>query len=363
MTSSEMTTKSSPESSSIATPIERFRAGGVIPAHPLALTDDRRLDERRQRALTRYYVESGALGVAVAVHSTQFAVHEPARGLLEPVLSLAAETAGEYVADGRQPLLVAGISGDIAQAVREAELARSLGYHLCLLAPYGVGEVTEDDLIERARLVGEVLPVVGFYLQPAVGGRRLSRDFWRRLADLPSVVGVKAAPFNRYLTLDVVHGLAASERADQVALYTGNDDAIVADLLTTYEPTAGRTIDVVGGLLGQWAVWAAEAVQLHQLAQRAKAGESGLLPELLRIAPRLTDANGVLFDAANNFAGCIPGIHEALRRQGLLANLVLLDEDEVLSPGQLDELDRVWRSYPDLRDDAFVAENLDRWLA
>lgn len=359
-----MTTASTTAGAPSGSPMERFRAGGVIPAHPLALTDDRRLDERRQRALTRYYVEAGASGVAVAVHSTQFAVHEPARGLLEPVLSLAAETAAEY--PDRAPLLVAGISGDTRQAVREAELARALGYHLCLLAPYGVGELSESDLIERARAVGEVLPVIGFYLQPAVGGRRLSRDFWRRLADVPSVVGVKAAPFNRYLTLDVVHGLAASERVDEVALYTGNDDNIVADLLTTYGVTTRdgpRQIDVVGGLLGQWAVWAAEAVRLHTLVRRGKAGEAGVLPELLAINPQLTDANGVLFDAANSFAGCIPGIHEALRRQGLLANLVLLDEDERLSPGQLEEIDRVWQSYPELRDDAFVAENLDRWLA
>ncbi|SKC72826.1 dihydrodipicolinate synthase family protein [Krasilnikoviella flava] len=345
--------------------ITRFRAGGVIPAHPLALTAGGRIDERRQRALSRYYVEAGSLGLAVAVHTTQFAVHEPGRGLLEPVLGLAAETAAEY--PDADVVLVAGLSGPTSQAVAEAELAASLGYDLCLLAPHGVGDVDEDYLLDRARAVGEVMPVIGFYLQLAVGGRRLSRDFWSRLVDIPSVVGIKAAPFDRYATLDVVHGLASSQRGHDVALYTGNDDHIVMDLLTSFTGTDATGVvdrfEMVGGLLGQWAVWVREAVRLLDLARAAKAGDGAALHELLRLNPALTDANGVLFDAANAFVGCIAGVHEALRRQGLLENLVFLDPAEGLSPGQLAEIDRVWRAYPALRDDAFVAENLDRWLA
>lgn len=345
--------------------LQLFGAGGVIPAHPLALTDDRRIDERRQRALTRYYVESGSIGVAVAVHSTQFAVHEPQRGLLAPVLELAADTVAEY--PDREQVLVAGLSGPTGQAVAEAELAAELGYHVALLAPHGVGEVAEDYLIERAEKVGEVLPVIGFYLQPAVGGRYLSSDFWRRLADVPSVVGIKAAPFDRYATLDVVQGLAQSERADDVSLYTGNDDHIVMDLITQF-PGVGadgtpRTFEMVGGLLGQWAVWASQAVRVMDLARRAKEGDDEALARLLVINPALTDANGVLFDAVNNFRGCIPGVHEVLRRQGLLANMVFLEDHEGLSAGQLKQIDRIWRAYPDLRDDDFVAEHLDRWLS
>ncbi|ACQ81594.1 dihydrodipicolinate synthetase [Beutenbergia cavernae DSM 12333] len=350
--------------SATADAVGRFRAGGVIPAHPLALTAEGRIDERRQRALSRYYVEAGSLGLAVAVHTTQFAVHDPARGLLAPVLELAAETVAEY--PERDVVLVAGLSGPTEQAVAEAELAASLGYDLCLLAPHGVGDVDENYLLERARAVGEVLPVIGFYLQLAVGGRYLSRDFWRRLADVPSVVGIKAAPFDRYATLDVVHGLASSQRGRDVALYTGNDDHIVMDLLTSFTGSAPgggvERYEMVGGLLGQWAVWVREAVRMHGLARAAKAGDGGALAELLRLNPALTDANGVLFDAANAFVGCIAGVHEVLRRQGLLGNLVFLDPREGLSPGQLEEIDRIWRAYPELRDDAFVAENLDRWL-
>ncbi|SDS75424.1 dihydrodipicolinate synthase family protein [Microlunatus soli] len=347
-------------------PLERFRAGGVIPAHPLALTDDGRLDERRQRALTRYYLEAGSIGVAVAVHTTQFAVHEPGRGLLDPLLTLAAETAREYHSDGELPVLVAGLSGPTEQAVAEARLAADLGYHLCLLAPHGVGDVDESYLLDRARAVGEVLPVIGFYLQPAVGGRRLSRTFWRSLAELPTTVGIKVAPFDRYATLEVVHGVAESARRSEIALYTGNDDHIVMDLLTSFTGTTstGRLerLEMVGGLLGQWAVWTQEAVRTLGLARRAKAGEVQPLHELLQLNPALTDANGVLFDAPNSFAGSIAGVHEVLRRQGLLSNMVFLTDAERLSPGQAEEIDRIWRAYPELRDDAFIAEHLDRWL-
>ncbi|SDU72734.1 dihydrodipicolinate synthase family protein [Jiangella alkaliphila] len=341
------------------TALDRFRAGGVIPAHPLALDDDRKLDERRQRALSRYYVEAGATGLAVAVHTTQFAVHEPGRGLLAPVLELAAETAAEY--PEQAPVLVTGIVGPTEQAVAEAELARDLGYDLALLTPYGTGDASEDDLLARARAVGEVIPVIGFYLQPAVGGRVLGRDFWRRLAEQPAVTGVKVAPFDRYATLEVVHGLALSGRAGDIALYTGNDDHIVMDLLTTYE-LDGQRIEVVGGLLGQWAVWVRGAVDVLAAAGRARAGDDAALRELLALNPVLTDANAAIFDAAHGFHGCVPGIHEVLRRQGLLAGLWCLDEAEVLSPGQLNEIDRIWAAYPQLRDDEFIAERLDRWL-
>ncbi|HEY8454112.1 MAG TPA: dihydrodipicolinate synthase family protein [Actinopolymorphaceae bacterium] len=334
-----------------------FQKGTVIPAHPLALTRDRKLDERRQRALTRYYLEAGAGGLAVAVHTTQFAIHEPSRGLLAPVLELAAETTREYA--DRSIVLVAGLSGSMRQVVAEAELAASYGYHFALLAPYGADDLTEDELLERARVVGEILPVVGFYLQPAVGGRHLSRRYWRALADIESVVGIKVAPFDRYATLDVVRGVGESERRNEIALYTGNDDHIIGDLITTYPNGA----QFVGGLLGQWAVWVKNAVTVLNLSRRAKQGDDRALRTLLGMDSALTDANAAIFDIDNAFHGCIPGIHEVLRRQGLLEGTWCLDENEVLSPQQMAEIDRIWAAYPHLRDDEFVAENLDRWLA
>lgn len=340
-----------------AGPIRAFRDGTAIPAHPLALDHNRRLDERRQRALTRYYIEAGAGGLAVGVHTTQFAIHEPSRGLLSPVLELAATTAAEY--SDRSPILVAGVSGPTHQAVAEAELAATHGYNMVLLAPYGANELSEDELLDRTRAVGAVLPVIGFYLQPAVGGRVLSREFWRRLADIPSVAGIKVAPFDRYATLDVVHGVAGSVRQTDLAFYTGNDDHIIGDLLAVY-PTGTQ---FVGGLLGQWAVWARTAVTMLDTARRAKGGDDAALRELIRLDTALTDANAAIFDARNGFHGCISGIHEVLRRQGLLEGIWCLDPSETLGPGQLDEIDRIWAAYPDLRDDEFIAANLDRWLA
>ncbi|NUR90387.1 MAG: dihydrodipicolinate synthase family protein [Nonomuraea sp.] len=337
---------------------ELFRRGLVIPAHPLALDASRRLDERRQRALTRYYVEAGAGGLAVGVHTTQFAIH--GSPLLAPVLELAATTAQE---SSRSVVLVAGATGPTKQAVAEAELARSLGYHMVLLSPYS--ELSEDELVERARAVGEVLPVIGFYLQPAVGGRPLSRDFWTRLAGIEAVVGIKVAPFDRYRTLDVLHGVVRAGRSDEVALYTGNDDHILADLITQHRVVVdGREVEVefVGGLLGQWAVWVNRAVDLLEEARRARGGDDQAVRRLLRLDGQLTDANAAIFDSANGFHGCIPGIHEVLRRQGLLAGRWCLDPAEELSPGQLAEIDRIWEAYPHLRDDAFVAEGLSRWL-
>ncbi len=342
-----------------ASAVARFQQGIAVPAHPLALDADRRLDERRQRALTRYYLASGAGGLAVGVHTTQFAIHDPKLGLLAPVLELAASTAAET---GGDPVLVAGVVGPTAQAVAEAQLAASLGYHMVLLPPDP--RLDESELVQRARAVGEVLPVIGFYLQRAVGGRDLSRDFWTRLAQVEAVKGIKVAAFNRYRTLDVLNGVAAAGRRD-LALYTGNDDHILADLVAQHQATVdGQPVftQFVGGLLGQWAVWTSTAVRLLERARLARSGDDAALRELLVLDGQLTDANAALFDTANDFHGCIAGIHEILRRQGLLAGLWCLDPQEGLSPGQLAEIDRVCDAYPHLRDDEFVAANLDSWL-
>jgi len=344
---------------------EVFRRGGVIPAHPLALDERRSLDERHQRALSRYYIEAGGTGLAVAVHTTQFALHEPHRGLLKPVLELAAATAAEY--QDRRTVLIAGAVGPTEQAVAGAEIAASLGYDYILLTPYGADTASEDDLLQRTRAVAEVLPVIGFYLQPAVGGRVLSRSYWQRLAEIPAVVGIKIAPFDRYATLEVVHGVAASGRAGEVTLYTGNDDHIVMDLLTDFpavDPNGAAVHQqMVGGLLGQWAVWVHNAVELLDDARLARSGDDQALRRLVEINPRLTDANAALFDSVNHFRGSVAGVHEVLRRQGLLAGGWFLDENEGLSPGQAEEIDRIWDAYPELRDDEFIAENLDRWLS
>ena len=335
--------------------------GTVIPAHPLALTSERRLDERRQRALTRYYAAAGAGGVAVGVHTTQFEIRDV--GLLEPVLRLAAETADAHT-DSRPFLKVAGVCGGRGQALAEAELAASLGYDLGLLSFRGLEELSEADLIQHAAAVGEVMPIFGFYLQTAVGGRRLSYEFWQDFVELPAVTAIKIAPFDRYATLDVVRAVASSSRADEIALYTGNDDTILLDLLTPIRVTVdGRevTARIVGGLLGQWAVWTKTAVDL--LAEIKRVRDSGTVPsELLTTAARLTEANAAVFDAANAFHGVIAGVHEVLRRQGLLEGIWCLDPDEGLSRGQSEALDRVYRDHADLTDDDFVTANLDRWL-
>ncbi|MER5334510.1 dihydrodipicolinate synthase family protein [Micromonospora sp. NPDC002717] len=332
--------------------LELLREGTVIPAHPLALTADRRLDERRQRALTRYYLAAGAGGLAVGVHTTQFAVREA--GLLRPVLALAAETVDAEA--GRPVVKVAGACGPTVQAVAEAELAAGLGYHAVLLSPVVPG-ADEAYLLQRARAVGEVLPVIGFYLQPAIGGPRLSPAFWRAFADLPSVVAVKLAPFDRYRTLEAVRGIAAADRGAEVTLYTGNDDNILGDLLGEF---AGRRF--AGGLLGQWAVWTRAAVAMFDRVRAARSGDAAALAELTARAAALTDANAAVFDAANDFDGCIAGVHEVLRRQGLLDGVWCLDPAEGLSPGQAEELTRVSTAYPWLTDDDFVAERRDDWL-
>lgn len=336
-------------------------AGTVIPAHPLALTENRDLDERRQRALTRYYLAAGAGGLAVAVHTTQFEIRQPKYGLLKPVLQLAAE---EMAAAGPALVKVAGACGDTAQAVAEAELARDLGYDAVLLSP-AVPDASVSDLLIRAKAVGEVLPLIGFYLQHAVGGPHLPLDFWREFAELPSVVAVKTAPFDRYRTIDVVRAIAESERGDEIAIYTGNDDSIITDLLSDFRFSVnGRQVTrhIAGGLLGQWAVWTRKAVDTLDLVKAARSGDGAALATLTAQASALTDANAAVFDPAHNFAGCIAGVHEVLRRQGLLAGTWCLNPDEGLSPGQAEELTRVTATHPWLTDDEFVAEHRDEWL-
>ena len=347
--------------------IERVRqrlAGGlVIPAHPLALDGTGRFDERHQRALTRYYASAGAGGLAIGVHTTQFAIRDPRIGLFEPVLALGREEMDRADRGRRAPLVrIGGICGATSQALSEARLLADLGYDAGLLSVAALADATDDQLIEHCRRVAEIIPLVGFYLQSSVGGRPLSYRFWRRFVDIPHVVAIKIAPFNRYQTLDVVRALADSGRSD-VALYTGNDDNIVGDLLSAYrfQGTSSSTqIRIVGGLLGHWAVWTSRAVDL--LADCHHAVEAGDVPvALLRTANEVTDANAAFFDAANGFAGCIAGINEVLRRQGLLASSRCLDAHETLSPGQAEEIDRVCGAYPYLSDDEFVASHLDEW--
>jgi dihydrodipicolinate synthase/N-acetylneuraminate lyase len=339
-----------------------LRAGVVIPAHPLALNASRRLDERRQTALTRYYCDAGAGGIAVGVHTTQFAIRDPKVGLYGPVLRLAADTAREYERrSGRRLVKVAGICGKTAQAVAEARTAREIGYDVGLLSLAALPSASDAELLEHCRAVAGEIPVCGFYLQPSVGGRLLSYDFWRSFCEIEGVVAVKVAPFHRYQTLDVVRGLLASGRADEITLYTGNDDNIIPDLLADFRVDHGVG-NFRGGLLGQWAVWTAKAVALLERIHRCRAARGEGAAEVLAQSAALTDANGALFDVRNRFTGCIAGIHEILRRQGLLEGRWCLDPDEELSPGQMAEIDRVVAAYPQLQDDAFVRENLDRWL-
>jgi dihydrodipicolinate synthase/N-acetylneuraminate lyase len=346
---------------SVSMSVDRLRArlgeGLVIPAHPLALTRERRLDENRQRGLTRYYLDAGAGGIAVGVHTTQFAIRAAGIDLFQPVLELAAETSRER---DSQPLLVAGIVGETRQAVAEAELAAELGYDVGLLGLGALATSTDDELIAHCCAVAEVMPVFGFYLQPAAGGRPLDISFWRRFVEIEGVVAIKVAPFDRYRTLAVVRAVAEAGRTDEVWLYTGNDDAIVFDLLSEYR-FEGRSAGFVGGLLGQWAVGTKRAVEL--LDEIKSWRRTRTIPEdaLIR-AHELTDTNAALFDTANAFRGCIAGIHEVLQSQGLMQGRWCLDPDEDLSPGQAAEIARVRRAYPHLHDDDFVAEHRDRWL-
>lgn len=331
----------------------RLLEGQAIPAHPLALNAQRQLDERRQRALTRYYLAAGVGGLAVGVHTTQFAIRDPSVGLFEPVLALAME---EMQRQNFRGIKIAGLCGPTPQAVKEASLARSLGYEAGLLSLSALRTADDAALVAHCRAVAEVLPVVGFYLQPSVGGRQLPYRFWRAFAEIENVVAIKMAPFNRYQTQDVIRAVTNAGR-DDLALYTGNDDNIVADLVTPFR-IGDRERRIVGGLLGHWSVWVTKAVELL-----ARCKVEGASAELLALGTQVTDCNAAFFDAANGFQGCIAGLHEILRRQGILEGLWCLDEKEGLSPGQQAEIERVCRAYPHLNDDAFVEANRDTWLS
>ena len=334
--------------------------GQVIPALPLALDRRRRWSERRQRAVLRYYIDAGVGGVAVGVHSTQFEIRDPRHGLYEPVLQLAAETIERWPRGGRPLLKIAGLCGRTPQAIREAEFARACGYQAGLLSLGAWRVAPEAAIIRHCASVARTLPLIGFYLQPTVGGRRLSYRFWREFSEIPSVVAIKIAPFNRYQTLDVVRAVIDSGRTD-IALYTGNDDNIIADLLTPFGQAKNPRY-IVGGLLGQWGVWTERAVALLREIKAVRA-DGRLTTEWLRRNAALTDVNAAVFDPANGFSGCIPGIHEILRRQGIFETTACLDPRERLSPGQAGELDRVSREHAWLVDDKFVQQHLGRWLA
>jgi dihydrodipicolinate synthase/N-acetylneuraminate lyase len=337
-----------------------LKRGTVIPAHPLALDASRRLDRRRQRALSRYYIDAGAGGLAVGVHTTQFAIREA--GLYEEVLALAAETARDWT--DRPLAMVAGLAGPTAQAIAEAKTAVRLGYDAGLLSLAAMKGRDTDALIEHCAAVAREIPLTGFYLQPAVGGLELDAKFWTRFAAIDSVVAIKVAPFNRYRTLDVVRGLVEAGAEERIALYTGNDDHIVLDLVMPFVAMReGRPVTVrfVGGLLGHWSVWTKKAIELYERC-RAAAAEGAVPADLLALDSRVTDCNSAFFDVANNFHGCIAGCHEILRRQGLLEGIWCLDPREGLSRGQKEAIDRVCREHADLSDDAFVAQNRERWL-
>jgi dihydrodipicolinate synthase/N-acetylneuraminate lyase len=340
--------------------LELLQRGTVIPAHPLALNARRKLDERRQRALSRYYLDAGAGGLAVGVHSTQFAIREV--GLYEPVLRLAMEEATTWNRGGssRPLVMIAGLSGRTQQALNEAAIARSLGYTACMLSLAPMAGASVDEMVEHCAAVAKEMPLVGFYLQEAVGGPRLPAAFWRRFCALENVVAVKIAPFNRYRTLDVMRGLVEARAEKRITLYTGNDDHIVLDLATPFTLRRGGedvTVRIRGGLLGHWSVWTRNAVQMFHRIRDGKVDDA-----LLALDAQVTDCNSAFFDVANDFAGCIPGCHEVLRRQGLLEGIWCLDPKETLSPGQAAEIDRVYAAYPEMNDDAFVRENLGRWL-
>jgi hypothetical protein len=343
---------------------QELARGIVIPAHPLALTADRRLDERRQRALTRYYAAAGAGGLAVGVHTTQFAIRDPRIGLFEPVLKLAAEEMDRADLTRTTPLVrIGGICGDTAQAMREARLLVDLGYHAGLVSLSSLADASDAALINHCSNIAEVVPIVGFYMQTSVGGRVLSYRFWREFVEIENVAAIKIAPFDRYRTLNVMRAVCESGRS--IPLYTGNDDNIVMDLLTPYAFSVDgkrRELRMPGGLLGHWAVWTKVAVGLFRECRKVAGGKEGVPNSLLQRGIEVTDANAAFFDAVNHFAGCNAGILEVLRKQGLLAGIWCLDRNETLSPGQKEEIDRVYAAYPHLNDDEFVRQGMDEWL-
>ena len=343
--------------------LDILHKGTVIPAIPLVLDENRKFNPGGQRKLIRYYLNAGVGGLAVAVHTTQFEIRNPGIDLLEPVLRIAAEEIGAYEKEsGKTIVRVAGVCGKSDQACREAALAKELGFDAVLLSPGGLADLTEADLIQRTHAVAEVMPVIGFYLQVACGGRRLSYDYWKAVADTPNVVAIKCASFNRYQTMDLVRGVAFSERRDEVALYTGNDDNIVVDLLTPYRfRVDGKFVEMrfVGGLLGHWSVWTHNVVKMYEMLRQYQDGRD-IPANLLTLAAEVTDSNGAFFDVAHNFAGCIPGVHEVLHRQGIMEGIWCLNPDEVLSENQAEEITRVCGAYPHLNDDAFVCDFLNQ---
>jgi dihydrodipicolinate synthase/N-acetylneuraminate lyase len=354
-------------STDIPAPIrKRIADGTVIPAIPLALDSSRKFDPEHQRALVRYYVDSGVGGLAVGVHTTQFAIREPRYNLYKPVLEAVSGWIDEQAARrGVSVAKVGGVLGKTAQARAEAEFLVGAGYHAGLLSMSALKEESIDELIEHAKAIASIIPVIGFYLQPDVGGRILPYEFWRRFARIENVIAIKMAPFNRYRTIDVVRGVCDSGRAGEIALYTGNDDNIVIDLLSEYRfgrAGGAASARIVGGLLGQWCIWSKKAVEMHAALRKLAASGQPIPAETLTLAGQVTDANAVVFDAANGFKGCIPGIHEVLRRQGLLAGTWCLDPAEAMSPGQAEEIDRVCEAYPHLIDDDFVRAHLGGWL-
>lgn len=343
---------------------QALHEGLVIPAHPLALDENRRLDERYQRALTRYYIASGAGGMAVGVHTTQFEIRNKGIDLYEPVLRMAAEEVAKAKLD-RPFIQVAGICGPTEQAAAEARLAVQLGYDAGLLSMGGLNDWSEAEILNRTREIAEIIPVIGFYLQPSVGGKIFSYEFWREFAEIPGIIAIKMAPFNRYQTIDVVRAVCESSRRDHIALYTGNDDNIVNDLLTTYRfKVDGQIVEkpIVGGLLGHWAVWTEKAVKLLEQIKQVRSNDM-ISKQWLTTNIEVTDTNAAFFDPAHQFAGCIAGIHEVLHRQGLLKGIWCLNPQETLSPGQAKEIDRVYRDYPHLNDDEFIKAHLQAWLA
>lgn len=337
-------------------------SGIAIPAHPLALTRNLKLDEFKQRRLTRYYLASGAGGVAVGVHTTQFEIREKGVDLLEPVLRLASEEIDRE--SGKKDFVkVAGVCGHTKQALTEAEIALKFGYHAGLVSLGGLNDLSEKQLVKHIQRVASIIPVFGFYLQPAVGGRILSYDFWRKIADIPNVAAIKVAPFNRYQTLDVIRAVCESSRSNEISLYTGNDDNIVADLLTGFSiKKNNKTIkkNITGGLLGHWAVWTHNSVNLFKKIKKCRDNKFEGVHKLLMESLRVTDTNAAIFDPVHSFRGSIAGIHEVLRRQGLLDGIWCLNPKEKLSKGQLEEIDRVIEQYPDLCNDSFEKKFLEK---
>ena len=346
--------------------VANVRKGIVIPASPLALDADRRLDPRRQKAITRYYIEAGAGGVACGVHSTQFEIRDPKIALFEPVLKMVSATIDEQAKkSGREIFKVSGVCGRTEQALAEAQFAQDNGYHACLLSLAAMAKEEIPAIVKHCRAVSAVMPIIGFYLQPAVGGRVLPFEFWREFAEIENVIAIKMAPFNRYQTFDVIRAVCEAGRENDITLYTGNDDNIIVDLLTEFKihtKAGDKKVRIQGGLLGHWCVWTRRAVeQLEQV--HAVIAKGGTIPaEMLTLAAQVTDANAAFFDPSHAFAGCIPGIHEVLRRQGLLLGTYCLNPHEKLSPGQSEEIDRVYASYPHLNDDAFVKQHLAKWM-